>query len=611
MAERLDIVHLVKNSDINQIQQTKLIEKIKDNFSENDQQLFVASFYCYLNYEPKAFVIDLENVWRWCGFSRKDPAKIVIKKNFKENIDYIVKKNEVKAAPEVGGAGLYKNLGGAGLNKEKLLMNIKTFKKFCLKAGTKKADEIHDYYIKLEELLQETLKEQADEMKLQLLDKEKQILQKDTELLQKNTELLQKDTDHIIDKKTDTHNLLVNKFNYRRCVYLGEIIYDNKTFIKIGSTEDVANRFKIHKKTYGNFVYLDVFECTDFRNIEVNILRDNYIKQNLYREEINAHISHECVLMSDMFNYAQLINIVKNYVKNIYVFTPEQLIEKQRLDLEKAKVESDLLLRLMDDPDLKDVVKERFKLYNFTPITQIQTTVQKIQIPLEKNETNIPNHMNLVTKPFKRAPKGRKVQKIDPNNFSIFTVYDSMVYVLRAPENIGYQKSSIQTAIKNNRIYKGWRWNFVENDADSNIVNIQETNPYKNKPPIINTIIQLNSNKTEIINTFHTKDTLLKQLKIAKITLIRIIQNEELYNNSYYIEQYKCPPHLLENYDRKINRIVYTKSKQISQYNPTTKHTVIFNSFTEIYIKLGISSKTIIKAIEQNMLFCGCTWSYV
>ena len=35
-----------------------------------------------------------------------------------------------------------------GQNKEQILMNINTFKKLCLKAGTKKADEIHDYYIK-------------------------------------------------------------------------------------------------------------------------------------------------------------------------------------------------------------------------------------------------------------------------------------------------------------------------------------------------------------------------------------------------------------------------------------------------------------------------------
>ena len=45
------------------------------------------------------------------------------------------------------------------------MLTINTFKKFCLKAETKKADEIHDYFIKLEELLQETNKFSKDSCK--------------------------------------------------------------------------------------------------------------------------------------------------------------------------------------------------------------------------------------------------------------------------------------------------------------------------------------------------------------------------------------------------------------------------------------------------------------
>jgi hypothetical protein len=44
-----------------------------------------------------------------------------------------------------------------GHNKEIFMLNVSTFKKFCLKAGTKKADSIHDYYIKLEETLHEVV----------------------------------------------------------------------------------------------------------------------------------------------------------------------------------------------------------------------------------------------------------------------------------------------------------------------------------------------------------------------------------------------------------------------------------------------------------------------
>jgi phage anti-repressor protein len=34
-----------------------------------------------------------------------------------------------------------------GQNKEIFMLTIDTLKKFCVKAGTKKADEIHDYFI--------------------------------------------------------------------------------------------------------------------------------------------------------------------------------------------------------------------------------------------------------------------------------------------------------------------------------------------------------------------------------------------------------------------------------------------------------------------------------
>lgn len=67
-----------------------------------------------------------------------------LKKNFKIDVDYKM------FAPEVSGANtIYntkKKTNRGGHNKESILMTINTFKKFCLKAGTKKAYEIHDYF---------------------------------------------------------------------------------------------------------------------------------------------------------------------------------------------------------------------------------------------------------------------------------------------------------------------------------------------------------------------------------------------------------------------------------------------------------------------------------
>jgi molybdenum-dependent DNA-binding transcriptional regulator ModE len=56
------------------------------------------------------------------------------------------------------------------------MLNIKTFKSLCLKAGTKKADEIHDYYLKMEEIIHKVVQEESDELKLQLEQKDNIIM---------------------------------------------------------------------------------------------------------------------------------------------------------------------------------------------------------------------------------------------------------------------------------------------------------------------------------------------------------------------------------------------------------------------------------------------------
>jgi len=144
----IDIVNLIENNPITKFSgdyQSKLVEKVKNNFNNYEQQLFLSSFYCYLKYDFKNdFVIDLDNVWKWLDFNQKVKAKILLENHFTLNIDYTKSlSHEGKQNPHTKG----------GHNKETFMLNVETFKKFCLKAGTKKADEIHDYFIKLENIM--------------------------------------------------------------------------------------------------------------------------------------------------------------------------------------------------------------------------------------------------------------------------------------------------------------------------------------------------------------------------------------------------------------------------------------------------------------------------
>ena len=159
----IDIVNLIESNPTTQMTadyQSKLIETFKQRFSSYEQQMFVASFYCYLNCQDN-YVINLDDFWKWLGFSTKQHAKTLLERQFVVDKDYLL----MKQTATVQG----------GHNKETFMLNVNTFKKFCLKASTKKADEIHDYYIKLEKILQEIIQQESNELKHQLEQAKEEI----------------------------------------------------------------------------------------------------------------------------------------------------------------------------------------------------------------------------------------------------------------------------------------------------------------------------------------------------------------------------------------------------------------------------------------------------
>jgi phage anti-repressor protein len=251
----LDIVSLIEQNPITKLSgnyHNKLITKIKDKFNDSQQQMFVASFYCFLNCDKKNdFIIDLDNVWKWLGFSQKVRAKELLEKHFKIDIDY-------KKSLSLSGKRTTHMKGGN--NKETFMLNIDTFKKFCLKAGTKKADEVHEYYIQLEETIHEVIQEESNELKLQLENYKTEIIASEKDKL-------------IIREKT-----LLQQFpNNTQCVYYGIIdnVSDkNEKLIKFGNSNFLKNRVNKHKETYSNFWLVNAFKVDNKLQIE-NAIKTN------------------------------------------------------------------------------------------------------------------------------------------------------------------------------------------------------------------------------------------------------------------------------------------------------------------------------------------------
>lgn len=309
----LDIVDLITKNPITKLTDThnnKFLEKVKKNFSDNEQQIFITSFYSYLNYhKTEDYIIDLDNIWHWLGFNKKYNATNCLDKNFLLDKDY--KKNTyhlgetlTNFAPDASGA---KNKGSGGHNIQKYYLNIKTFKSLCLKAGTKKADEIHEYYIKLEELIQEVLEEEATEMKNKLLIKDNEISEKNNLLKNANQ-----------DKYKTIEKTLISQFPVNtECIYFGTIDNTNEKgekLIKFGHSNNLPLRVQDHHKTYNNFILRDVFKVHNRQEIENTIKAYSKIKNHMRTIEINGKNKNEILAYDETYF---TINRISKYIKDI------------------------------------------------------------------------------------------------------------------------------------------------------------------------------------------------------------------------------------------------------------------------------------------------------
>uniref|UniRef100_A0A6C0DQ12 MSV199 domain-containing protein n=1 Tax=viral metagenome TaxID=1070528 RepID=A0A6C0DQ12_9ZZZZ len=295
-----NIVELIENHPITRLSgtyQNNLLKKIKENFTDNEQQLFVASFYSYLNYNQRTdFVIDLDNVWKWLGFNQKFNAKYMLEKNFVIDNDYKI------IAPEASGAKKNTIHIKGGHNKETIMLTIHTFKRFCLKAATKKSEQIHEYYIKLEETIQDVIQQETDELKLQLENKDRVIQKSENEKF-------------IIREKT-----LIDQFpKNTQCIYYGIIdnLSDNgEKLIKFGNSNHLKLRIMQHRDTYQNFRLMNSFKVDNKLQIESAIKEHSFFKDRL-RSITIKNKNHVELLSIDGITIPNIDKAIKTIIMNV------------------------------------------------------------------------------------------------------------------------------------------------------------------------------------------------------------------------------------------------------------------------------------------------------
>ena len=155
--ETINFIELVRNSNtsLSLNCESKMIDLLNKEFTEQESQWYITNLYIYLNYHPtNDYPINLENVYKMLGFANKGNAMKTIKSNFIKDEDYKIVifrtektlngkdlsgKDEKTAFPNGKAGPSTKNLGGRPI--EDIMLNVDTFKNLCMIAKTDKGKQ--------------------------------------------------------------------------------------------------------------------------------------------------------------------------------------------------------------------------------------------------------------------------------------------------------------------------------------------------------------------------------------------------------------------------------------------------------------------------------------
>jgi hypothetical protein len=565
---KIDIVALIESNPLTKLSSSynnKLLIKIKDTFTSSQQQLFISSFYCWLNYHALTdFVIDLDNIWKWLGFGQKDTSKRLLEKHFKLDKDYkvFIKKEEQK--------------GRGGSNKETILLNIKTFKLFCLKAGTKKADEIHEYFIKLEEMLQDVIQQESNELKQQLI-----TLKETNEKDRKKFLLLERE------------KLLLREFTASvSIVYIIKVkTFENGHYIiKIGeSRRGIHGRYTEHKTNYKDILLLDCFKIAKSREFENFLHRHPSIRPNRVNDLEGHEKEVELFLIGKELTYDMLLKIINDNI-NQYKDENERIVEKLMDKFSEnsqttTEIPSDMLQKIFENQIQMSKQIQELEKTNKEILDRLTTTQTKTQ-------TNF--HQPLIT-------MSHRLQQINPETMTIIKVYETLAQCL-SENNYRLKRPSIEKAIKEHRIYNGSLWAYVDREKDPNIIHIPITiNP--SRPQNNGYIAKVNKDETEIINVYLDRKTAAVQNGYkSHSALDNPVKNKTIANNYYYILYDKCEPNIIKQFIEKNGEPILYKAG-VGQFDANNHLVREFVCKYDCIKQLKISDKTLAKTLDKNIQY--------
>ena len=171
--------------------------------------------------------------------------------------------------------------------------------------------------------------------------------------------------------------------------------------------------------------------------------------------------------------------------------------------------------------------------------------------------------------------------------------------------------SSLKNAIKNNTIYKNYRWIFVNRNEEPP-AEIPETVDNNCKSPLIKYIAMIDIKKTKILNVFSTQKEAVASRNLKSNSFTRAISQYSISSGHYCKYFDDCPIEMRNVYllhNKLPEKYVSVKSKTVSQICPRTNEIIkTYNSKNEVINKFQMSMLTLSKFSENGNIHNGYRW---
>ena len=572
---------------INLLEDDNLIQKIRNKFNADDMQIFEFNINIYKTFKNNKndFIIEFDEVCKYIGFSRIDHAKRLLIKEFIDKNDYII------ILP-------LKGVNVLGRHKEKIMLNIKCFKKFCLVAATKQSKILYDYYITMEEIIMEYMEEQFNNQNT-ILEENKKLLQlKDKEFNNQNNIIIKNqkklkdiEIENKQNKQIERQKVLLNQYGTAGpLIYIIRVkTYTDKSYIiKIGESRiGVLARFNEHKTKYDEVLLLDCFIVNQSRDFELFLHNHDKIKYNRVSNLENHENEKELFLIGKDLSYDILLNIISANIKNY----DDINIEKLRLECDKLR----LLNSITENNNINfinELINSNITLLE--RIDKLEKSNQEILTIINPSNIKITTNFNepLIT-------LGPRLQKLNPDTLTIVKVYESVAECMK--EDISIRRPSMNKAIKENTVYRGFRWLYVNRDIDPNTISDIEPTK-KTHTQNIGYIAKINKDKTEIVNVYLDKKVVCKYMNKTASALDLPVKNYTLTNGFYYVLYNDCDDELKNNYEAKYGKPILYKNG-VGQYDIKNNLIKEFVCKSECFRQLQMSDKTLSNALDYNKLY--------